>query len=129
MLFSMDGLRSAFDIIGSVPRNYHIAVDPDITPVQHGHRKVSIELQEDTVAQLFKMVNMSTVIPKPPSTTWISFLTYPRTGNHSIYVCLGLKDLNKAIIHEHHKTPVLENVTHRLIGLKVYSKLGNHNGF
>ena len=45
----------SFDTIGSMPSESHITVDPDATPVQHGHREVSIELWDGIEAQIQKI--------------------------------------------------------------------------
>ena len=38
-------------------------------------------------------------------------------------MCLDLKDLNRAITHEHHKTPILEELIYSLSGSTTYSEL------
>ena len=41
----------------------------------------------------------------------------------TLRVCLDPKDLNEAIIYEHHKAPMLEEIAHKLVGLTTYSRL------
>ena len=42
---------------------------------------------------------------------------------------LGPKDLNKAIIREHYKAPNLEEISHKLAGATIFSKLDAMDGF
>ena len=46
--------------------------------------------------------------PEPVPAAWKSSLTYPRKAVGFIGLCLDSVDLNRAIIHEHHKAPMLE---------------------
>ena len=60
---------------------------------------------------------------------WVSSLTYPWKPDGSLHICLDPKDLNTAIIQEHHKAPTLDEITHKLSGAKVFSKLDAKDGF
>ena len=119
---------ASFNMIGLMPDEYCITLDPSIVPVQHSQRMVPIELQEE--------IEANTQYGKPwhyfyyahPPVLILS-LIYPQKANGSIHVCLDLKDLNKVIICKHHKTSILEEVTYKLDGSKVLSKLDAHNGF
>ena len=62
-------------------------------------------------------------MPQLEPTPWVSSLTYSLKANGTLEVCLDLKDLNKAIIHEHHKAPTLDEIAHKLASLGTYSKL------
>ena len=60
---------------------------------------------------------------------WVSSLTYPHKADGSLHICLNPHDLNKAIIWEHYKAPTLDEITHKLSGAKVFSKLDVKDGF
>ena len=60
---------------------------------------------------------------------WVSSLTYPKKQDGSLCICLDPHDLNKAIIWEHYKAPTLDEITHKLSGAKVFSKLDAKDGF
>ena len=62
-------------------------------------------------------------------TAWVSSLTYPRKSNGELRICLDPKDLNKNIMRTFHKTPTVEEVTHKFHGSKVFSKLDVKNGY
>ena len=58
---------------------------------------------------------MGVFLDIPPKARWIP-LHMPR-------------DINKAIICEHHKVPTLDEITHMLSRVKVFSKLGAKDSF
>ena len=60
---------------------------------------------------------------------WLSSLTYPQKPDGSLHICLDPRDLNKAIIWEHYKASTLDEITHKLSGAKVFSKLDAKDGF
>ena len=53
----------------------------------------------------------------------------PKARDGSLCICLDPRDLNKAIIWEHFKAPTLDEITHKLSGAKVFSKLDVKDGF
>ena len=130
---NMDQLKSlfphSFDTLGNLPGTYHIHVNKEIKPVQHARRIVPIEKREKIEAELEMMVKKGVITPQIEPTPWVSSLTYPMKPNGDIRICLDPKDLNKAIIRENHKAPTLTEITHKLSGAKVFSKLDAQKGF
>ena len=43
------------------------------------------------------------ITPQVEPTPWVGSLSYPFKSNGTLWLCLDPKDLNKAIIYEHHK--------------------------
>ena len=54
---------------------------------------------------------------------------YPKKANSKLRICLDPKDLNRAIIHENHKAPTLEEITHVLTGTTRFSKVDSNKAF
>ena len=75
------------------------------------------------------MVDNEIIAPATEPTEWVSSLTYPRKSDGTICPCLHPSDLNKAIIHEHYKAPMLEEISHKLSSPTVFSKLDAKDGF
>ena len=119
----------SFDRVGSLPGTYTIRTDPSISPVQHARHKVPIEYKEPIEATLEEMVDLGIITSVSEPTEWVSSLTYPRKPNGSLCICLDPRDLNKAIIREHYKAPTLEEISHKLSGATVFSKLDAKDGF
>uniref|UniRef100_A0ABM0MG72 Uncharacterized protein K02A2.6-like n=1 Tax=Saccoglossus kowalevskii TaxID=10224 RepID=A0ABM0MG72_SACKO len=71
--------------------------------------------------------NIITKVNQP--TDWVNSLVIQEKGNGRLRLCLDPKDLNTAIKREHHPTPTLEEITHKLTGAKLFSKLDARNGY
>ena len=105
------------------------ALTPLSPPVQHAHCKVPIECREAIEKLLQDMVDQEIIAPVTEPMEWVSSLTYPQKPDGSLSICLDPRDLNKAIIQEHYKAPTLDEITHKLSGAKVFSKLYTKDGF
>ena len=66
-------------------------------------------------------------IKKP--TEWVSSLAYSRKSSGKIRICLDPKHLNEAIRRPHYPIPTLEEMTFRLEGATVFSKLDAISGY
>ena len=66
------------------------------------------------------------LLPSPPNGS--HHLHTPGTDG-TICPCLDPHDLNKVIICEHYKAPTLEEISHKLSGTTVFSKLDAKDGF
>ena len=75
------------------------------------------------------MEQLEIITPVTRPTEWVSSITYPTKPDGSLRICLDPCNLNKAIIREHYKAPTLEEISHRLSGATVFSKLDAKNGF
>ena len=53
----------------------------------------------------------------------------PVVNGDKLRICLDPKDLNRAILREHYPLPTIEEVSTRLHGAKVFTKLDVRNGF
>ena len=62
-------------------------------------------------------------------TDWVSSLVYSRKSSERLRICLDPKDLNRAIKRPHYHTRTLEEITHKLAGATVFSKLDAHHGY
>ena len=109
----------SFDTTGNMPGVYAICLDPSVPPVQYAHCKVPIECREAIEKLLQDMVDQEIIAPVTEPMEWVSSLTYPQKP----------RDLNKAIIWEHYNAPTLDEITHKLSGAKVFSKLDVKDGF
>ena len=108
---------------------YDIKTDPTVLPVQHGRWKVPIEYKEEIQKELGEMVCQEIITKQTEPTPWVSSLTYLKKANSKLRICLNPKDLNKAIIHENHKAPTLEEIAHVLTGATKFSKVDGNKAF
>ena len=120
---------NSFDCIRDMQGEYDIKTDPTVPPVQHGRWKVPIEYKEEIEKELAEMVHQRIITKQTEPTPWVSSLTYPKKANGKLRICLDPKDLNKAIIHENHKAPTLEEIAHVLMGATKFSKVNGNKAF
>ena len=62
-------------------------------------------------------------------TDWVSSITYVQKANSELCLCLDLHDLNRAICHNHHKIPTVEEVAHKFANLHYFTKLDAPHGY
>ncbi|PFX31891.1 Uncharacterized protein K02A2.6 [Stylophora pistillata] len=108
---------------------YHITLDPEVSPVVHAPRKVPIELKDKLQAELQEMKNQDIIAKVTQPTDWANSLVIREEENGRLRLCLDPKDLNKAIKREHHTISTLEEITPKLAGAKLFSKLDVRNGY
>ena len=120
---------NSFDCIGDMQGEYNTKTDLTVPPVQHGRQKVPIEYKEEIEKELAEIVWQRIITKQTEPTPWVSSLTYPKKANGKLRICLNPKNLNKAIIHENHKAPTLEEIAHVLMGTTKFSKVDGNKAF
>ena len=97
--------------------------------MQHPRRKTPIEYQEKIEKELNKLEQQEVIVKVTEPTAWVNSMTYPMKPDGELRPCLDPKDLNKAIMREHYKPPTLDEITHKLSGAQVFSKVDAYKGF
>ena len=113
---------NSFDRLGSLKGAYNIRVDPTVKPATHARRKVPIESKEAIDKELDYLIEEEIIMEQVEPTPWVSSVTFLRKPNGEVRVCLDPSNLNKAIIREHHKPMMVEEIAHELAGATVYTK-------
>ena len=62
-------------------------------------------------------------------TDWVNSLVIREKENGRLRLYLDPKDLYKAIKRKHHPIPILQQITPKLTGAKLFSKLDARNGY
>ena len=119
----------SFDHVGNMQGSYTIHLDPLVQPAQHARRIVPIEYKEQIEKALQQIEDPKIITPVTIPTEWVSLITYPRKPDGTLCICLDPRNLNKAIIREHYKAPTLKEISHKLAGATVFSKLDAKDGF
>ena len=91
-------------------------------PVQHTRRKVPIECNTAIEEAIDYMVKQDILEPQIEPTPWVSSVTYPVKPTWGIRPCLGMRDLNKAVIQGNHKPQTVEEIAYQLAGAVVFTK-------
>ena len=118
-----------FTGIGKFPGEYKICLCPDTHLVIHAPRKCPIALQPKVKEHLAKMEALGVITHVDHPTDWVSSITYIQKANSELCLCLDLCDLNRAIHHDHHKMPTVEEVAHEFANLHYFTKLDACHGY
>ena len=118
-----------FDRIGDFAGEYHIVLRPNNHPMIHAPRKCPIHMRDEIKAELEEMMSHGIIQKVDEPTDWVNSIVYVRKNNDKLRLCLDPKDLNKNIMRCHHKTPTMEELSHKLSGAKIFSKLDAKNGY
>ncbi|CAB3999905.1 Hypothetical predicted protein [Paramuricea clavata] len=105
---------------------YHITLDPKVKPVVHASRRVPLELVDKLNFELNEMEKNGVIEKVTKPTDWVGLREKP---NGRLCLCLDPKDLNEAIMRDHYPTPTLEEITPKLAGARVFSKIDARNGY
>ena len=106
---------------------YHITLDHEVPPVVDAPSRVPIQLRDKLQAELREMESQDIVARVTQPTDWVNSLVIRENENGRPRLCLDPKDLNKAITREHQPIPTLKEITPKLAGAKLFSKLDIRN--
>ena len=68
-------------------------------------------------------------VPDDEACEWVNSLACSRKASGELRICMDPKNLNKAIKRTHHKTPTLEEISHKMSGATVFSKMDLKHGY
>ena len=108
--------QNQFDRIGHFKSDYHIVLKPDHHPMIHAPTKCPIHLIDEIEEELKTMESQCIIRKVSEPTEWVSSIVYIRKKNGKLRLCLDPKDLNRAIMRWHYKTPTMEEQAHKLSG-------------
>ena len=95
----------------------------------HAPCKIALSLQNKLEKELEEMVKQGIIAPVEGHSDWVNSLVIREKPNSRLRVCLDQKDLNKAIKIEHHPIHTLDDITPRLHGCTLFSKLDALHGY
>jgi hypothetical protein len=111
----MSEYPDVFQGLGRIPGEYHIELDPTITPVIHPTRRIPLSLQPKLKAQLKAMEEAGIICKRDEPTDWVSSILVVEKKDGSLRVCLDPRDLNRAIKREHFMIPTANDVISQLM--------------
>ena len=115
--------------IGKFPGEYKIWLCPDAHPVIHAPRKCPITLCPKVKEHLARMEALGVITHVDQPTDWVLSITYVQKANGDLCLCLDPCYLNRAICHDHHKMPTVEEVAHKFANSHYFTKLDACNGY
>ena len=102
---------------------------PEVQPVVHAARKVTVAVREKVKAELDRMEKFKVISKVDEPTTWVNSMVVVPKPNEAVRICLDPRNLNKAIKREYYKMITLEEVTSRLLGAQYFTVLDATSGF
>ena len=86
-------------------------------------------MRDEVKAELDEMISQGIIQKVDEPTDWANSIVYVCKSNGKLRPCLDSKDLDKATMRCHYKTPTMEELSHKLSGAKFFSKLDVKNGY
>ncbi|XP_063635107.1 uncharacterized protein K02A2.6-like [Cydia splendana] len=127
-----ENYKELFDdkIIGTLSGpDYKIKLKENAQGKVESCRKVPISLHESLKRELDKMEKLQVISKITEPTEFVSNIVIVKKPNGKIRVCLDPGNLNNCIMREHFKLPTFEEVSSRMAGAKVFSKLDASTAF
>ena len=116
--------------LGTLPVQYKMRLNPDVTPVVHPPRRIPIAVQDQVKDELNRMVAKQVITPVTEPTEWVSSMVATiKKNKKDVCICIDPRDLNKAILRPHYPSRTIEEVTSRMPGAKIFSVLDASTGF
>ena len=125
----MTEFPNRFTRIGKLPGVYKIQLCPDAHPVIHAPRNCLIALHPKVKEHLAKMEALRVITHVEQPTDWVTLITYVQKANSELRLCIDPHDLNRAICHNHHKMPTVEEVAHEFTNSHYFTKLDACHGY
>ena len=115
--------------IGYMPGEYEIKIDDTVTPVVHPPRSVPAALRQNVKDELVHLEKCGIIAKISKPTQWVNSMVVVQKKNGKVRICIDLRDLNEAILREHHLMNSIEDIATRLQDSAVYSVLGANSGY
>lgn len=95
------------------------SVQPKVLPC----RKVPLAIQSAVKQELNRLEEMGVLVPVTEPTQWVSQMAAVHKANGKLRLYIDPQPLNTALMREHYRLPVLDDILPKLKDAKVFSKL------
>ncbi|XP_052718583.1 uncharacterized protein K02A2.6-like [Crassostrea angulata] len=107
----------------------HLHVDPNVKPKALPCRKIPIALQSLVHEELQKLEDRGVLIPITEPTPWVSQMAIAHKANGKLRLCIDPQALNTALMREHFRLPVLDDILPQLSKARTFTKLDVKEAF
>ena len=118
-----------FKSLGKMKPEYHIKMRKVISPKVHPPRKIPASLQEKIKEELDNIEKTVMIRKIDEPTEWVNSMVLVEKPSGGLRICLDPRDLNKSIKREYYQLPTFEEITSRLNGAKLFTKLDAKKGY
>ena len=108
---------------------YTMQLKPEVQPVVHAARKVTVAIREKVKAELDRMEKLNVISKVDEPTKWVNSMVVVPKPNGAVRICLDPRDLNTAINRKHYKVITLEEVTSQLSAAQYFTVLDATFGY
>ncbi|UYV66468.1 K02A2.6-like [Cordylochernes scorpioides] len=120
--------EDVFKGLGMLPKEYHIEIEKEATPVQQHPRRIPIGLKAEFKRKLDDLEGRGIIERVQKSSSWISNLVLVKKQN-KLRVCLDPRDLNKVIKRPHFQIPTIDEILPSLNNAKIFTVIDAKDGF
>jgi len=100
-----------------------LKVDPESPAKTLPCRKIPIAIQDDVKREIDSLVEREILVPVTEPTKWVSQMAVVHKANGKLRICIDPQPLNTALMREHFKLPILDDVLPKISHAKYFSKL------
>ena len=119
-----------FEGIGKLKdRDIKLHIDESVPPAAQPHRHILFHLREKVETESSRLESLDIIEKVDGATEWVSPIVVAPKKNGEIRICVDMRQANKAIKRELHKTPTIDDIIAKLSGSTVFSKLDMNQGF
>ncbi|XP_033730983.1 uncharacterized protein K02A2.6-like [Pecten maximus] len=86
-------------------------------------RKVPLAIQASVKEELDRLQDTGVLVPVTEPTQWVSQMAVVHKTNGKLRLCIDPQPLNTALMREHYRLPVLDDILPKLKDAKIFSKL------
>ena len=116
---------SVFEGIGKLKGiKLQLHINTKVAPVAQKARRIPFHLHKKVEHELKVLEEQHIIERLNDPTSWVSPLVLITKKSGAIHVCVDMNRANKAITHERHPTPTIDDLIHTLNEATVFSKLG-----
>ena len=103
----------------------HLLIDESVKPVAQKQRLIPFHQREPLEAELNRRLELGIIEPGTGQPTdWVAQVVIAyKQGTQSIRLCTDGRDMNRAIKHERHLMPTLDDVVEQVHWAKFFAKL------
>lgn len=107
----------------------NIKIDKTVPPVRQGLRRIPYPLEHLTLMKLKELESQGIIERVNEASEWVSPMLVKRKSQTEVRIIVDLREANKAIVREVHPLPTLEQITKKIGGSKIFTKLDIRQAF
>ena len=121
--------KEVFKGIGKLKREWNIYLKDNTTPTVYPARRVPAAMQNKLKQELSRLEDLRIIEKVITPTEWVNSMVMVEKKDGSIRLCIHPLNLNKSIKRPHYPIPTLDDVTSKLYGAKIFTKLDARSGY